>query len=263
MPSMRIAPLVLGPAVPALAPAAVVPAPAPAPVVPAVVPARAVVPALVLALVLALAAVGCDKKQPAPGIAPDPSASAAKRSGVPSVSAKPVECPVARSVQVDLDAWQQQLLTASTAAARNAALDVLKLGPVEDSTRVDENGTSVTLPLAPPQVTIKSLAFSKDARDGRIVTVRYARNEGDTAAEAIRVQVLRKLGEATWCALARDELSVDQRATERACIGAPEDAPALAVDAVSLVHDKPQSLRVQTQTGLCGGCGRSGEVHVI
>lgn len=161
-------------------------------------------------------------------------------------------CPAERRVHVSLGGWSAAMESRPGRAAEDVLLGRLGLAPVPDpasaapapSCRAGEEPELRSIEVIPVDLTD---AASLD----RVVRVRYETceypgHEGQPLLSQ-RVQVLRPIGEDTWCAMGTD-LSLDQPAWELPC-NAGAEARELAFE--NVVDPVRKSIRVSDVTGAC------------
>jgi hypothetical protein len=213
----------------------------------------------VSASAVAIAAVACGSSSTTAGTPHAPFASASSHA--------PIACPPNDVVALDLAAWKRSLSTAKDAASRNALLAELHLDAVSDPT--SEQASSCTDPPSFVDATVREVELDGDARTDRVVDVTYdgVCAGGDAKSETSfgpgagqRVAVLLAIDGDRWCALAAPPslpFAIDQANDMRACLG-PDQPDPLVFSFEPLISAGANAIRVVSESGACGTCGRIG-----
>ena len=163
-----------------------------------------------------------------------------------------VSCPGGEPIEVDLDAWQQEIHGASVARAAGAAaydaiLAEVALAPLPDSAGGAPSPEDAAM--KPSSIELVPVRPGGDEPLDRLVAVRFRNAAG---AEALRARLLRPLPgrEHAYCPLG-DELSRDAEPFEEPCLET-HDGPARALATESLVAPDRDVIVVRDAGGWCG-----------
>jgi hypothetical protein len=168
-------------------------------------------------------------------------------------------CPAGEAVEVDLDAWHQEIDDAAVARATGAAiydplLARIGLSPLPDSS--EDAPSPEAAAMKPASIKIQALRPGDDEPLDWLVAVRFRNTAG---AEAMRAQLLRPVPgrKHLYCPLG-DDLSGDTEPLEKPCFE-PYEGPARALDLESLVTPNRDAIVVRDAGGWCGPGARRGD----